>query len=81
MAETISGLVDHIIYRNEDNGYTVLVLKDKGHETTLVGFFQSLSVGETLEAEGRFTSHASYGEQFKVEKYTVTVPETEGAIE
>ncbi len=81
MTERISGVVEHIIFRNEDNGYTVLSLASDGKELTLVGFFQSVSEGVTLEAEGRFTSHAAYGEQFKVDSYELRQPEGEDAIE
>ena len=44
--ETISGYVDHIIFRNEENGYTVLVLVSDGEEVTCVGIFTDISEGE-----------------------------------
>ena len=81
MAERVSGVVEHIIFRNEDNGYTVLSLVSEGKELTLVGFFQSVSEGVTMEAEGRYTSHAAYGEQFKVDSYEIRQPEGRDGIE
>ena len=81
MQESVRGIIDHIIFRNEDNGYTVLVLRDKGKELTCVGFFQSVNEGESIEAFGHRTSHASYGDQFRVEQYEVREPEGEEAIE
>ena len=48
MVETISGLVEHIIFRNEDTGYTVLVLSGDGQEITCVGTFQYMNQGEQI---------------------------------
>lgn len=73
--EVRTGYVEHIIYRNEDNGYTVLNLVCEEEEITCVGIFHVISEGETLEVTGNLTSHPSYGEQFKVESYTVKAPE------
>ena len=46
--DTIEGYVDHIIFRNEDNGYTVLNLIVKGSEVTCVGTFEYVGEGELL---------------------------------
>ncbi|MCM1386936.1 MAG: ATP-dependent RecD-like DNA helicase [Bacillus sp. (in: Bacteria)] len=75
MAETIKGYIEHIIYRNTDNGYTVLNLVTGEEEITCVGFFRTIDQGETIEAEGSYTAHPVYGEQFKIEHYQVTTPE------
>ena len=61
MEETIEGYVDHIIFRNEDNGYTVMVVIAEEEELTCVGSFQYLSEGETIKAYGHYTEHPSYG--------------------
>ena len=79
--ESVKGIVDHIIYRNEENGYTVLSLHTDGKKLTLVGFFQVINEGESLEAFGHMTAHASYGDQFKVERYEMREPEDREAIE
>lgn len=79
--ETVKGIVDHIIFRNEENGYTVLSLHTDGKKLTLVGFFQVINEGETIEAYGRMTSHASYGEQFRVDRYEVREPQDTEAVE
>ena len=73
--EVRTGYVEHIIYRNEDNGYTVLNLVCEEEKITCVGIFHVISEGETIEVTGNLTSHPSYGEQFKVESYTVKAPE------
>lgn len=81
MQESVKGIIENIIFRNEENGYTVLSLRSKGRELTLVGFFQSVNEGESITASGRFTSHISYGEQFKVESYEISEPEGREAVE
>lgn len=73
--EKIKGYIDHIIYRNTDNGYTVLNLISEEEEITCVGTFRAIDQGENIEAEGNYTAHPVYGEQFKVESYQITAPD------
>lgn len=77
----IEGFVDHIIYRNADNGYTVLVLVSHDEEITCTGTFSGVSEGENLEVEGEYTTHATYGQQFKVTGYEQKEPTDELSIE
>lgn len=80
--ETITGFVEHIVYRNEENGYTVLnLLSQDEDEITCVGVFQIISEGECMEATGEYTVHPSYGSQFKVDTYTIKAPEDATSIE
>lgn len=79
--ETIKGYIEHIIYRNADNGYTVLNLISGDEEMTCVGFFKTMDQGEMIEAEGSFSSHPVYGEQFKIEHYAILPPDDEISIE
>ena len=51
MEETIEGYVDHIIFQNRDNGYTVACLVSEGEEITCVGTFRFLNEGETIRAK------------------------------
>ena len=81
MEEHVSGIISHIIFRNEENGYTVFSLEREGEELTCVGFFADISVGSGIEASGRYTEHYSYGTQFKVDHYEYRTPETKEAIE
>ena len=79
--EKITGYVEHIVYRNTENGYTVLNLVSGEDETTCVGIFSSIAEGENIEAEGEFTEHPTYGEQFKVARFEEKMPEDREAIE
>lgn len=79
--EKIAGYVEHIIYRNADNGYTVLNLVSGEEEITCVGIFAAIAEGENIEAEGEYTAHPTYGRQFKVVRFEEKAPEDEEAIE
>ena len=79
--KVIEGYVESIIYRNEDNGYTVLNLMTDGHELTCVGMFEYVGEGEMLELTGDYVEHSTYGQQFKVETYETKIPEDTIAIE
>ena len=79
--EKIVGYVDHIVYRNADNGYTVLNLVSKEEEITCVGIFSSIAEGENIEATGDYIEHVTYGRQFKVESFEERAPEDAEAIE
>lgn len=67
--EIITGYVEHIVYRNTENGYTVLNLVNEGEEITCTGIFHIVNEGEMLELTGEYVSHSTYGEQFKVSSY------------
>ncbi len=79
--EKIKGYIQHIIYRNPANGYTVLELLSEEDEITCVGFFKTMDQGETIEAEGNYTTHPVYGEQFKIENYKIVPPDDVRSIE
>lgn len=79
--ESLAGYVEHIIYRNADNGYTVLNLVSGEDEITCVGVFSAIAEGENIEAQGEYTEHPTYGQQFKVASFDEKAPEDEEAIE
>ena len=79
--EKLAGYVDHIVYRNAENGYTVLNLVSKEEEITCVGIFSAIAEGENIEATGEYTEHPTYGRQFKVESFEERAPEDAEAIE
>lgn len=73
--ENITGYVEHIIYRNQENGYTVLNLVSDGEEIPCTGIFHVISEGESIEVTGEYVSHPTYGEQFKVSSFREKAPE------
>ncbi len=79
--EKLAGYVEHIIYRNTDNGYTVLNLVNGEDEITCVGTFSTIAEGENIEATGDYTDHPTYGTQFKVVSFEEKAPEDQEAIE
>lgn len=79
--EKLEGYIDHIIFRNSENGYTVLTLDASGEEITCVGTLSYIGEGEKVELQGQYISHPSYGDQFKIESYTVKAPEDEESVE
>ena len=79
--EKLAGYVEHIIYRNTDNGYTVLNLVSGEDEITCVGIFSTIAEGESIEATGDYTDHPTYGTQFKVVSFEEKAPEDQEAIE
>ena len=81
MAE-ITGVVNSIIYRNTENGWTVLELcPDEGEKLAVVGALPLANVGERLELTGEYSSHPKYGTQFKATSYNTVAPATLSAIE
>ena len=79
--ETVSGYVEHIIFQNTDNGYTVMNLMADGEEVICVGFCRGLAQGENITAQGEYVDHPSYGVQFKLSSYRVVVPEDGAGME
>lgn len=79
--DTVAGIVDSIIYQNEENGYTVCEIEDSaGEPVTVVGIIPYLGEGDKITAYGSWTNHPTYGRQFKVENFEKTLPAEEGDI-
>lgn len=79
--EKISGYVEHIIFHNEENGYTVMTMTVDGEELTCVGAFRDIHEGVYVEAEGTHLDHPVYGPQFKAAQARITVPSGGAALE
>ena len=79
--EEIKGYVEHIVYRNEDNGYTVFNLNNDDGDLTCVGKFHYIEEGELLELTGEYIVHKVYGTQLQVESSKVCQPEDKVSIE
>ena len=77
----ISGTVDTVIYKNEENGYTVLRLLDEnGERVTVVGTFPYAAPGETMIISGGWMNHSVHGRQFKAEFAQRLMPQSAHAI-
>ncbi len=77
----LSGTVESVIYKNEDNGYTVLRLTDENGETvTVVGTFPYAASGESMIVSGQWMNHAVHGRQFKAAFAQRLMPTDERAI-
>ena len=73
--EQVCGFVEHIIYRNDTNGYTVMNLMSQGDEVVCVGILSAIAEGEYIRADGDYVEHQIYGQQFKIDSYVVEMPE------
>lgn len=78
--QTIEVYVERIIYRNETNGYCVLMGQQEEEECIVVGVFEVDVTGQMLRVSGEMDYHPSYGEQFKVEKYEIIEPTDEESV-
>ena len=76
----LTGMVDHIVFCNDDNGWTVLELDTGDAVVTVVGTFPRVQVGETLRVQGNWTNHPSFGTQFKATACESTLPTDATAI-
>jgi exodeoxyribonuclease V alpha subunit len=81
LAEELEGYVDRIVFRNAENGYTVLTLTKEKEEITCVGTFTFINEGEFIRCSGKYTAHQLYGEQFLVETYEFKEPEDLDSME
>ena len=76
----ISGQVESIVYRNEENSYTVAVVESSGEFLTCVGKFPTITEGQRVEIEGTLVKNSKYGEQISVQKVTVLPPNSAEGI-
>ncbi len=79
--EVMKGYVEHIVFRNEDNGYTVFHLNNDDGDLTCVGNIPYISEGELVEVQGEYITHSIYGTQLQVNSYEVKDPEDLMSIE
>ncbi len=80
--DIITGIVERIVYINEETKYTVAVVTEEQNEKsiTIVGKFSTIVPGETLRLSGKLATNRKYGTQFKVEAYKSVIPSTVNAI-
>ncbi len=77
---TLEGIVENIVFTNEDNGYTVCECACGGELVTLVGIMPYLNEGESIKAQGVWQVHATFGRQLKVEYFEKKLPTDSEAI-
>ena len=76
----LTGVVDAIIFRNAETGYTVLEIETKQGTQTVVGILPPIGEGEQIEVEGDYTNHSVYGRQFAAETFKSSLPADETSI-
>ncbi|MGN1012686.1 MAG: ATP-dependent RecD-like DNA helicase [Clostridia bacterium] len=76
----IEGKIATIIFKNDTNNWTVLLVKKKNEYITCVGETEEIEVDDELEFEGEMVSHKVYGEQFKFSSYKKVLPKTKSAL-
>ncbi|MDO5716418.1 MAG: ATP-dependent RecD-like DNA helicase [Tissierellia bacterium] len=76
----ITGTIEHIIYYNSENGYTVLSLETEDGFISCTGTSYGPSVGETVILDGDINYHSKYGEQFEFVSIQSTMPHTKSGI-
>ena len=80
--EQLVGYVEHIIFQNAENGYTVLELATEDEEViTCVGMLKGITEGENLELQGEYVEHPLYGSQFKISSHKVVAPKDRVSME
>ena len=79
--EIIEAFADETVFRNEENGYTVLVVKAGKSRVSAVGIMPPIAVGEKLRITGDWTEHPVYGRQIKVQSIEIEKPTTLSSIE
>lgn len=74
--EEISGVLERIIYSNEETHFCIGELRPNKSKTliTITGTLPNIQCGETLELKGEWTNNAQYGKQFKISDYAATLP-------
>ncbi len=79
--DKLIGTVKSIIFRNAENGYSVIeITDDNGDERTIVGSLPLVTVGERAEFTGEWTEHPTYGPQLRAKSSQTIAPATLGAL-
>ncbi len=77
---TIKGLIQEVIYRNDENNYTVVLVEVNDEFVTATGKFPIINEGEWVELNGKFILNKKYGEQFAVDSVKLSPPNTKEGI-
>lgn len=74
------GTVEHIVFKNDSNSYTVMEVMVKEQLVTAVGIIPLINEGEDIRLFGNWKSHPNFGLQFSFEAYERTMPSTSQSI-
>ncbi|MEG1409189.1 MAG: ATP-dependent RecD-like DNA helicase [Terrisporobacter sp.] len=72
--EKIEGMISDIVFKNEDNGYVIAHLSNENSDVVIVGCMPTLTEGESIEVEGKWVNHKTYGTQFEVNSFMPVTP-------
>ncbi|CEP82258.1 ATP-dependent RecD-like DNA helicase [Paraclostridium sordellii] len=72
--EKIEGMISDIVFKNEENGYVIAHLSNENNDVVIVGCMPTLTVGESIEVEGKWVNHKTYGTQFEVSSFMPVTP-------
>ncbi|EGT3871781.1 ATP-dependent RecD-like DNA helicase [Clostridioides difficile] len=72
--EKLEGMISEIVFKNEDNGYTIAHLVNENDEIVVGGCMPTLAIGESIEVEGKWVNHKIYGTQFEVNSFMPVTP-------
>ncbi len=76
----LSGTVENVVFRNRDNGFTVLEVNSGGELLSAVGVLADIAAGEDVVLHGKWTSHDVFGRQFKIESCEHSLPDTSAKL-
>lgn len=76
----LKGKISTIIFKNETNAWTVMLIKSSSDYITVVGSTEDIEIGDELELDGEYTTHKVYGQQFKFNTYKKLLPSTNSAL-
>ena len=81
--DVIAGMIEHVLFHNEDSGFCVLRSKVRGlrYPVTIVGRAASVAPGEWLTASGSWENDRSYGRQFRARFMRLSPPTAADGIE
>ncbi len=78
---TIEGIVETVVFRNDDNGYTICKLRCDKEVVTIVGTIPFINESQEYSVQGEWTVHPKFGKQFKIESIHEIIPTTTSGIE
>ena len=66
--EALNGIVESIVFKSSDTGYTVIKFRENNIIHTAVGVLPHVKEGQNLKITGSWVNHSQFGKQFKVEE-------------